>query len=110
MSYFQKMEIGDMTIYIINKSSHDYAKAKEFGDLVYLSEGPINRFDTNHIHRIFWEKLQYSNGEDYLLICGLTIMNCVACGIMGSLHSRLNLLLYKDGKYIPRNLILKEGE
>jgi hypothetical protein len=92
-------------VYIVNRSAHDFSRAKDFGELVYLSSGEINRWNTNHMARIFEEVLASSSKEDYLVLCSLNIMNSIASAIFSHLHGRLNILLYKDGRYIERNLV-----
>lgn len=96
------------TVYIVSKSAHDFSAAERFGDLVALSVGPMNRYNTNNIHRQFYDILQDSKPDDYVLICGLSIMSCIACSIMTHLHGRLNILIFKNGKYVERNMILDE--
>ena len=93
-------------VFVVNKSAHDYSDAERFGELIYLSNGPMDRYGINAIHRKFEYTLRESLEVDYILICGLTVMNIVACSIFSSLHGRLNLLLFKSGKYIERNLII----
>ena len=93
-------------VYVVNKCSHDFTRAKEFGKLVYLSEGAMNRYGTNHIHCVMDEVLKDSNPEDYILPCSMNIMNVIACSIFAAKHGRINLLLYKNGKYIERNVML----
>jgi len=51
-----------------------------------------------------------SNKRDYIVPCSLNVMNSVAAAIFAHKHGRLNLLLYKNGKYLERNLILEGGE
>jgi len=92
-------------VYVVNKSAHDFSSALDFGELIYLSEGPMNRYSTNNMHRQFGEILESSNPEDYILICGLGVMNVIACSLFVHRHQRLNLLLFKQGQYIERNLV-----
>ena len=93
-------------VYIVNKSSHDFRPAEEFGDIVFLSEGPMNRYSTNNMVRVFRNKLKSSSPNDYIVPCSLNVMNSIACAIFAHLHGKLNLLLYKQGHYIERNHIL----
>jgi len=93
-------------VYIVNKSSHDFSPATEFGELIFLSEGPINRYGTNNMHRIFTEQMKDSSSNDYIVLCSLSAMNAMACAIFAHKHGTLNLLLYKDGHYIERNHVL----
>lgn len=97
-------------VYIVSKSSHDFTDAERYGDLIPLSSGPMNRYNTNNIHRQFSDIMDESTEEDYILICGLSIMSSIACGIMAAKHGRLNILIFRQGRYVERNLILREEE
>jgi len=93
-------------VYVVNKSSHDYSRAKEYGQLIYCSEGRMNRFGTNDMIRKFKDAMRNSRPGDYVLLCSLNVMNALACAVFASKHRNINLLLYKDGKYIERNHLL----
>jgi hypothetical protein len=107
-------------VYIVNKGAHDHSDAERFGELVYLSEGSINRYSTNNMYREFSEILCKSKPEDYILPTGLTIMSNIACAIFAIMHKRLNLLIYKasrtggPGRYVQRSMVFnlkeKKGE
>ena len=94
-------------VYIISRSAHDFSDAERFGELVFLSDGPMNRYSCNNMCRVFATHLRHSSPDDYLLLTGLSVMNSIACALFAALHQRLNLLLYKQGKYIERNLDLR---
>ena len=95
------------TVYIINKGGHDYQDASRFGRVEYLSEGSYSPFAVDKMYREFSLKLRESSPDDYLLITGLTVMACIACSCFSFLHSgKLNLLLYRNSKYIERKLLL----
>lgn len=93
-------------VFVVNNSAHDFSPAAEYGDLIFLSEGAMNRYATNNMHRQFSEKLRDSMPEDYILLCGLSVMNAVACSIFAHKHGRLNILLFKQGIYVERNIVL----
>jgi len=93
-------------VFVVNKSSHDFSAAKQFGDIVFLSEGPMNRYATNNMHRVFDVIMSSSNKEDYIVPCSLNVMNSIASAIFARKHGRVNLLLFKEGRYIERNIIL----
>jgi hypothetical protein len=93
-------------VFIVNKSFHDFHEAERFGTIVYLSEGTINRYATNNMARQFRERMEGSIEDDYIVPCSLSVMNSIACAIFAVKHKRLNLLLYKRGKYEERNLVL----
>ena len=95
-------------VFVVNKSGHDFSDAARYGELVYLSTGRMNRYEPNQMFREFVEHLQSSTARDYILLCGLNVMNVVACSIFAARHKRINLLLFQDGRYVERNLILEE--
>ncbi|MCK5607077.1 hypothetical protein KAR91_34655 [Candidatus Pacearchaeota archaeon] len=93
-------------VFVVNKSSHDFSPALEYGELIFMSEGSMSRYAVNNMHRQFNDSLEHSHEDDYILMCGLSTMNSVACSIFAARHKRLNLLLFKSGRYIERNIIL----
>lgn len=93
-------------VYVVSKSAHDFSDAERYGILIPLSTGPMNRYNVNNIHRQFEDIMAESSDNDYILICGLSIMSSVACGIMAAKHGKLNLLIFRKGKYVERNLVL----
>ena len=93
------------TVYIVNRSYHDFETASPFGALKYLSNGIMSRYGTNFMARQFEEAMEGSLPNDYLVPCSLNVMNMIAAAIFVHKHGRLNLLLYKKGTYIERNLV-----
>jgi hypothetical protein len=93
-------------VYIVNRSAHDFTPAEEFGKVIFLSEGSMNRYATNSMIRQFEEAMVDSDKNDYIVPCSLNVMNSIACAIFAHKHGKLNLLLYKNGKYIERNHVL----
>jgi len=96
-------------VYVVNKGGHDYSDARRFGELHFLSEGPISKYAVSKIYREFAMMLRESTPLDYILLTGLTTMACIACSCFSFLHTgKLNLLLFKNGKYVERKLVLSE--
>jgi hypothetical protein len=95
-------------IYVTNKSGHDFSAAQSFGEIVYLSEGAQNRYAAAKMYRLFADILNDSSSDDYILPTGLTTMCMIAAAIFARIHGRLNLLLYKDGRYVERKLKMDE--
>ena len=90
-------------VYIVNRSTHDFSAAEEYGKLIFLSEGPMNRYSTNHMFRKFKEVMKSSHEDDYIVPCALNVMNSIACSMFTHKHGKLNLLLFKEGEYVERN-------
>lgn len=96
----------DSKVFVVNKSTHDFSRAEKFGELVFMTEGRMNRYATNDMCRKFGECMEGSSKEDYILLCALNVMNAIACAVFARKHGTLNLLLFKEGKYIERNHLL----
>ena len=97
-------------VFVVNKSTnrgtgHDFSPAEKFGEIIFLSEGPMNRYSTNNMHRKFSDIMKDSTGEDYIVPCSLNVMNAIASSVFAVMHKRLNLLLFKEGDYVERNLV-----
>ena len=92
-------------VYIVNRSAHDFSPAEKFGQIIFLSEGPMNRYSTNNMHRRFTEVMKDSNEHDYIVPCSLNVMNSIASSVFAVMHKRLNLLLFKEGEYLERNMV-----
>jgi len=93
-------------VFIVNKSAHNFEAAEEYGKIIFLSEGPVNRYATNSMIRQFVDSMKDSCKTDYIVPCSLNVMNSIACAIFAYKHGRLNLLLFKNGSYIERNHVL----
>lgn len=104
-------------VYIPNNSGHDFSGAEEYGELVFVTEGLLSKFQVNQMYRKVADKMQDSNPEDYILATGLTQINIICATAFAYLHGRINLLIYdvKENEYVSRTVILgnllnKEGE
>ena len=93
-------------VYIVNRSAHDFSPAEKFGQIIFLSEGPMNRYACSNIYRMFSDVMKDSCEEDYIVPCSLNVMNAIAYAIFARKHGKLNLLLFKQGIYLERNLII----
>lgn len=93
-------------VYIVNRSCHDFSSAAEFGELVYLTDGVISRYAVSEVYRTFADGLAESQAGDFILISGMSTMIAVICALFGAKHQRLNLLLYKKGRYLERTIII----
>ena len=94
-------------VYIVNKSAHNFSAAHDFGEVVFLSEGPMNRYSVNNMVRQFTDIMSGSDRDDYIVPCSLNVMNSIASAILAHKHGKLNLLLFKAGSYIERNIVFE---
>lgn len=103
-------------VFIPNKGGHDYSKAERYGELVFVTEGFIDRWAVTHMYRSWIKALETSDPNDWILETSLNTLCSVGASVFSLKHQRLNLLLFKDGDYLARTLLVdellkeKEGE
>lgn len=93
-------------VYILTDGGHDYSAAKEYGELVICTRGSIKRDDIAQMHRDLEPILSQGSADDYIVISGLTSLCCVATAIMVEYFGEVHYLIFKDDKYIKKDLIL----
>jgi hypothetical protein len=91
-------------VYVLNKGPHNYSAAEHYGELVYCTDGALDRSDVYQMYRELQTALEDSIPEDYLVITSLASLCGIACAIFAEKHHRLNLLIHKDGGYRPFEL------
>lgn len=98
------MQIYKRKVYVPNKGQHDYTKAWAFGDLVFCTDGTLNRRDIATMHGEITRTMIDADEDDIILITSLSSICSIAAGIMAARFGKLNLLLYEDGEYIERSV------
>ena len=93
-------------VFVPNKGPLDYTAAYDWGDLVFCTEGELNRKDVTTMHSAVASAMDDSGPDDYIIIGSLATVCAVACAEFAVRHGRLNLLLFENGKYIERKLTL----
>lgn len=91
-------------VYILNRGPHDYTDAAHFGELVFCTEGTLDKFDIPGMFLTLRETLADSQPDDYILLTSLTSLCSVACSIMAVLHGELHLLIHTGSHYVERSL------
>jgi hypothetical protein len=91
-------------VYVPNKGSHDYTAAWDFGDLVFCTDGRVNRRDLNTMYAELSKAFEDADEGDYILLTSLSSLCAIACSIFVNKFGRLNLLIFEGGEYIERFL------
>ncbi len=99
-------DINTRKVFVPNKGTHDYTDAWNFGDLVFCTDGVVNRKDLQTMHSQLDLAMSDAQEDDYILLTSLTSLCSVACAIFASRFGRINLLIHDDGKYLERSLEL----
>lgn len=103
----------DLKVYLPNKGPHDYSAASKFGTLITLTTGSLQLTQVGYLYRACYPILAKSSPDDYILLCGPTLANIIACSIFATLHGKINLLIYRSHRtrgdiYYKRTLYLGE--
>jgi hypothetical protein len=93
-------------VFIVSDGGHDYSDAKRFGELVFCTDEVIRKDDVAQMYRVLIHALRESGPEDFILVSSLTSLCMVAAAIMAERWCEIHLLIFKDGQYVPRDLIL----
>ena len=92
-------------VYVLNRGGHDYAEAERFGELVYCTDGLIDKLDTSLMFRELSVAMKDSQPDDYILLTSLSSLCSVACAMFAAKHGKLNLLLFRGDGYVSRTLV-----
>ncbi|KKL73043.1 hypothetical protein LCGC14_2078840 [marine sediment metagenome] len=98
------MKNQDRKVYVTNKGGHSYEAAEKYGEIIYITEGTLNRFATNTLYRAFIDGMKDSQPDDFILITSMSIVNAIGAAVFARKHGCLNLLLYRSGEYILREI------
>jgi hypothetical protein len=93
-------------VYVLNKGGHDYSAAEHYGQLTYCTDGPLNKHDISQMVRLLSVAFEDSDPDDYIILTSLSSLCGVACALFAVKHNKLNLLIYKAGKYYEHHTIL----
>lgn len=98
-------------VYIPNKSFHNFTDAKRFGDLVFCTEGTINREDVQNITHLVVTAMEDAEASDYIMISSLSVINSIMCAYFGGRFGRINFLMFNDDtqSYVSRKIVLADA-
>ncbi len=93
-------------VYVVSKGSHDFSKAEEHGDVVFLFQDKANVFATDQLVKDIEEKLQDSTELDYLILAGSMLPSAVAFHVLMEKHGAVHNLIYsfKNENYEIRTI------
>lgn len=93
-------------VFILNDGGHDYSGASEFGEVVVCTEGVIPKNDIHQMYRLLNPHLEDADRGDLILISSLASLCSVATAIMAANHGEVHYLVFSNGRYQIKDLIL----
>ena len=96
-------------VFVVNQAGHDISPVRAVvpdAEIVCLSEGNVNVFNTDRVIRDFGVRLVGSGSDDYLLLSGSIAINLLAFAILFERHGQVNALLWhaRENRYVPRTI------
>lgn len=93
-------------VFVVNNANHDYSKAEQYGELVYITKGKLPIFKTNTVKAMLEKGLVKFSKDDYLLISGPAIVNVMAATILYNKFDTVKFLVFdaKQQDYVVRHL------
>ncbi len=96
-------------VFIPNKGVHDYSDAERYGQIVFVTKGEQSKNAVGKMARRWADVLKNSSPNDYILVTSLTTLCSIGCSVFALKHKGfLNLLLFREGRYIARTLRLDQ--
>lgn len=91
-------------VYILMDGGHDYSAAKEYGELVMVGLTPSMSYDTSRVFSLLSEAMREADGDDCIVVSGITTFCCIAVGFMVDWYQQANILLFSDGRYMKKTI------
>jgi hypothetical protein len=97
-------------VFVTNFAGHDYEKAKQFGELYWITKGYVSFQSLDRVKFLITEQVVKSDKDDWLLLSGTPMISVVAALVWYALHKRVKLLVHDSkGDGVYRQLIISEG-
>lgn len=93
-------------VYIVNNANHDYSKAEQYGELMYVTRGKVPIFKTSTVRAMLEKGLVEFTKDDYLLISGPAIVSVMAATVLYNKFDTVKFLVFdaKQQDYVVRHL------
>lgn len=97
-------------VWVVNAAGHDHSAAEPFGELHAVTEGRAHIFNVQRQTAEMCDILDHFRPDDWLLLSGHVILNCLATAIIMKKHGNVNFLIYDvvRKEYVPRNINEKQ--
>lgn len=93
-------------VFILSDGGHDYSDAERYGEVVVCTTGVLPKNDINRLFRELENVLDESTPKDLILLTGPASLCAVASAMMASMHGEVHYLVFHDGQYFEKDLML----
>lgn len=82
------------TVYVVNHTGNDYSDAKRFGDVVFMSRGPYEQDELDHVLDKIKNYIGDTSVSDYLVLDGGRLLCSHAYYLWLVKHGSIKLLQF----------------
>lgn len=96
-------------VYVCNYAGHNIHLAERYGELVILTEGKVNIFNTDRLLNELAQKLKDYKKQDYILLSGSPVIVFLISLVLSHKVDEFNMIIYntKLGDYEIRRVFAK---
>ena len=96
-------------VFVVNVSNHDLSDAERFGELIPITVGATNPFQSDELTAMVAKVIAKSTTDDYLLLSGHRPLNSIASILWIFKNQHLKILIFnsKRRQYVQRDLSLR---
>lgn len=93
-------------VFITHQKNHDLSSAEKYGEFTILTSGKVSIFKTDDLANTVREKLSTATSDDFLLLSGSPIINCIAFSYLLSKFAVVNVLIFNaiTREYVCRTI------
>lgn len=99
-------------VFVCNAAGHRYSKARQYGELIFLTQGKKNIFSTDRLEAEIQDLMREYDVQpnDYFLIGGNVLINILPLGYMVKKFGKVKTLFWDPlhKSYIVRDLDFSE--
>ena len=82
------------TVWIVKAAGHSFHEAQKYGDLKLIFDESDNSFNVDELCVTAHRQLRDYKPDDYLLLSGSLLLNCLAFTEVAKSQHRVNVLVY----------------
>lgn len=96
-------------VYIPNDNGHDFTAAAAYGQLIFLTRGPVDKLATRTLCETIQNKMSDSQPEDCILINSLSTLVGIASALQMHKWGSVDYLIHTPKGYVRRTVEFPKG-
>lgn len=81
-------------VWVVNFAGHNHSRAESFGELRFITKGYVSLGSMDRVLFEVMEHIALTNKDDYMLPCGLLILNVICAAAWMRRHDVMRVLIW----------------